>query len=53
MYLENNNIKVLRIYFKFSIEKLRKNLKKFIKIFRKVKQSFRKYRKFLENLANF
>ena len=42
MYLENNNIKVFRIYFKFSIEKLRKIFKKFRKIFRKFRNFLKK-----------
>ena len=53
MYLENNNIKVIRIFFKFSIYKLRKVFKKFRKNCRKFRRFFRKYRIFLENLVNF
>ena len=59
MYLENNNIKVLKIFFKFSIEKSMKIFRKFRKIFRKFRKFFRKYRKcfrkfskFLQNLEN-
>ena len=44
MYLENDNIKVLKIFFKFSIEKSMKIFKKFRKFFRKFRNFFRKYR---------
>ena len=50
MYLENNNIKVLRIFFKFFIEKLRKFKKKNQKNFQKIQKFFQKIQKnVLEN----
>ena len=59
MYLENNNIKVLRIFLKFSIEKSRKIFKKFRKnlenseiSLENIEKCFRKFSKFLQNLEN-
>ena len=56
MYLENNNIKVLKIFFNF----LQKNQGKFLKNLEKFRKIFRKFRIFqkiqknvLENLVNF
>ena len=55
MYLENNNIKVLKIFVKFSI----KNQWKFLKILENseiflenIEKCFRKFSKFLQNLEN-
>ena len=50
MYLENNNIKVLGIFFKFSIEKLRKLFLKIRKTFRKFNKIFRTYRKIFKKI---
>ena len=53
MYLENNNIKVLRIFFKFSIEKLRKIFKTFRKILENSEIFLKNIGNVLENLVNF
>ena len=59
MQLKNNNIKVLKIFFNFPIEKSRKIFKKLRKNFRKfrnflenIEKYFRKFSKFLQNLEN-
>ena len=54
MYLENNNIKVLKIFCKFFIEKSMKIFKKFKKLVLENSENFQKIQKnVLENLVNF
>ena len=52
MNLENNNIKVLKIFFWFSIEKSRKIFTKFWKILENIEKCLRQFSKFLQNLEN-
>ena len=58
MQLENNNIKVLKIFFNFLQKnqgKFLKNLEKFQKIqkfLENIEKYFRKFSKFLQNLEN-
>ena len=59
MYLENNNIKVLKIFFNFLQKnqgKFRKNLEKILEnsefFLENIEKCFTKFSKFLQNLEN-